>query len=200
MKLEHELVKSVSRGNKKGFEILYRTYYKRSCVYAYTFVSQYDVAEDIVGDVFLRLWERRETLNITDSVSSYLFQSVKNSCINYLTREKSKKQTVSENEINLLNLKINYPVSDKYPLMDLIGQELEAKIKLEIEKLPDQCKEIFYLSRFEELSHKEIAHQLGISENTVKVQIYRALIKLRIGLKPYLPIILLQFPDFFNSL
>ncbi|HBL74644.1 MAG TPA: RNA polymerase sigma-70 factor [Prolixibacteraceae bacterium] len=197
MNLEQELLRSVVKGNKKGFEILFRTYYKRLCAYAVSFVSQNDLAEDIVTDVFLKLWEKRETLNIPESVSSYLFQSVKNSCINYLNREKNRKNTISENEINLLNLKIKYPVSDKYPLTDLIGQELEEKIRTEIEKLPEQCREIFYLSRFEELSHKEIAEKLGISENTVKVQIYRALIKLRTGLKDYLPILILQFSDFF---
>ena len=63
------------------------------CAYAVSFVSQDDIAEDIVTDVFLKLWEKRETLNITVSVSSYLFQSVKNSCINYLNREKSRKNT-----------------------------------------------------------------------------------------------------------
>lgn len=197
MNLEQELLRSVVKGNKKGFEILFRTYYKRLCAYAVSFVSQNDLAEDIVTDVFLKLWEKRETQSIPESVSSYLFQSVKNSCINYLNREKNRKNTISENEINLLNLKIKYPVSDKYPLTDLIGQELEEKIRTEIEKLPEQCREIFYLSRFEELSHKEIAEKLGISENTVKVQIYRALIKLRTGLKDYLPILILQFPDFF---
>ncbi len=197
MKLEQELIKSISKENKKGFEILFRTYYKRMCAYALTFVSQADIAEDIVEDVFIKLWEKRATLNFTGSVSSYLFRSVKNSCINYLTREKNRKQTVSENEINLLNLKINYPVSDNYPLLDLIGKELEEKIKEEIDKLPAQCKEVFNLSRFEELSHQEIADKLGISKNTVKVHMYRALSKLRVGLKPYLPVIFIQFPDFF---
>ncbi|WP_423128759.1 RNA polymerase sigma-70 factor [Gaoshiqia sp. Z1-71] len=197
MILEQELLKSVYKGNKKGFEILFRTYYKRLCAYAVSFVSQNDLAEDIVTDVFLKLWERRETLDISESVSSYLFRSVKNACINYLNREKSRKHTISENEISWLNLKINYPVSDKYPLSELIGRELEEKIREEIEKLPEQCREIFYLSRFEELSHKQIAEKLGISENTVKVQIYRALTKLRSGLKHYLPVIFFQFPGFF---
>jgi RNA polymerase sigma-70 factor (ECF subfamily) len=197
MNLEQELLKSVFKGDKKGFEILFKTYYKRLCAYAVSFVSQNDLAEDLVTDVFLRMWEKKEAISITGSVSSYLFKSVKNSCINYLSREKSRKLMVSENEVNLLDLKMKYTISDKYPLSDLIGHELEEKIRMEIEKLPDQCREIFYLSRFEELSHKKIADRLGISENTVKVQIYRALIKLRKGLKDYLPIIILHFPVFF---
>lgn len=197
MILEQELLRLVCKGNKKGFEVLFRSYYRRLCAYAASFVSQNDLAEDIVADVFMKLWEKRETLVISESVSSYLFRSVKNACINYLTREKNRKSTISENEISWLNLKIKYPVSDTYPLSDLIGRELEEKIRTEIEKLPQQCREIFFMSRFEDLSHKQIAEKLGISENTVKVQIYRALIKLRTGLKHYLPIIFLQFPDFF---
>lgn len=197
MNLEEELLKSVFKGNKKGIEILFRTYYKRLCAYAASFVTHNNIAEDIVSNVFLKLWEKRENLVIKESVSSYLFKSVKNSCLNYLKREKSRKKLVSENDVNLLDLKIQYPLSDKYPLAELIGQELEEKIKLEIEKLPEQCGLIFYLSRFEELSHRQIAEKLGISENTVKVQIYRALTKLRLGLKDYLPLLILKFPDFF---
>ncbi len=197
MILEQELVKTIKNGNKHGFEILFRTYYSRLCAYACSFVSQNDIAEDIVAEVFLHFWEKRESLPVPDVVSAYLLQSVKNACLNYLSREKSRKQTISENELKYLELKMSYPVSDRYPLGDLIGQELEEKIKQEIDKLPEQCREIFYLSRFEEMSHKEIALQLGISENTVKVQIYRALVKLKKGLEPYLPIIILKFPDFF---
>ncbi len=189
MNLENELLKSVSKGSKKGFEILFRTYYNRLCAYAAGFVAQNDLAEDIVTDIFLKLWEKRETLTIPESVSSYLFQSVKNACINYLNREKSRKYTVSENEVRLLDLKMMYSIPDKYPLNDLIGKELEEKIRIGISKLPEQCREVFYLSRFEDLSHREIAEKLGISENTVKVQIYRALIKLRAGLKDFLSII-----------
>ena len=92
---------------------------------------------------------------------------------------------------------MTYTISDKYPLNDLLSKELEEKIKYEIEQLPPQCREIFYLSRFEEMTHKEIAEKLNISENTVKVQVYRALVKLRKGLKDYLPLLLLKFPDFF---
>lgn len=197
MNLEGELLISVFKGNKKGFEILFRTYYKRLCAYAVSFVTINNVAEDIVSDVFVNLWEKKGSLNITKSVSSYLFQAVKNSCINYLNREKSRKQLVSENEVNLLELKVEYSLSDKYPLGDLIRQELEEKINLEIVKLPEQCRLIFYMSRVDELSHKQIAEKLGISENTVKVQIYRALSKLRVGLKDYLPLIILKFSNFF---
>lgn len=197
MNLDHELVKSIFRGNKDAYEILFKTYYARLCTYAVSFVSRNEIAEDIVTDIFLKLWEKRDFLIITNSVSSYLFQSVKNSSINYLLREKSRKQMVSENEVKLLDLKIIYPVSDEHPYAELIGQELEKKIREGIDKLPERSREIFYLSRFEELSHKEIAEKLGIAENTVKAHIYKSLIKLKEELKDYLPFIFLKFPDFF---
>ncbi len=197
MNLDHELVKSIFRGNKDAYEILFKTYYRRLCTYAVSFVSRNEIAEDIVTDVFLKLWEKRESLTITDSVPSYLFQSVKNSSINYLMREKGRKQMISENEIKLLDLKITYPVSDEHPYAELIGQELERKIREGIDKLSERSREIFYLSRFKDLSHKEIAEKLGIAENTVKVHVYKSLIKLRDELKDYLPLIFIKFPDFF---
>ncbi|MGV8135819.1 MAG: RNA polymerase sigma factor [Mangrovibacterium sp.] len=197
MNLDQELAKSICRGNKDAYEILFKTYYRRLCAYAVSFVSRNEIAEDIVTDVFLKLWEKRESLTITGSISSYLFQSVKNSGINYLIREKNRKQMISENEMKLLDLKISYPVSDEHPYARLIGQELEKKIREGIDKLPERSREIFYLSRFEEFSHKEIAEKLGIAENTVKVHIYKSLIKLRDELKDYLPLIFIKFPDFF---
>ncbi len=197
MNLEQEILKSISKGNKKSFEILFKTYYKRLCAYAVSFVSRNDIAEDIVTDVLFNLWNKRQDIKIKGPVSHYLFKSVKNSCINFLNREKYNKFIVSENEVNLLDLNIKYNLSDNYPLYDLIGKELEKKIKMEIENLPQQCREIFYQSRFEYLSHKEIARKLNISEKTVKVQVYRALTKLRKGLKDYLPTLILFFSDFF---
>ncbi len=190
--LEQELIRSIKKGNQKSFELIFKSYYERLCRYANTFIRQKETSEDIVKDVFLKMWEKRENSQITSSLSGYLFKSVHHACLNYITREKDRNKLISENEIHILNLRMNHPVSKDYPLANLIVQELEEKIKVEIEKLPKQCQEIFKLSRINDLSHKQIAEQLGISQNTVKVQIYRALLKLKDALKPYLPILVLQ--------
>ncbi|TKG96890.1 RNA polymerase sigma-70 factor [Puteibacter caeruleilacunae] len=188
MKTDADLVKAIANGGKKDFEILFKRYYPRMCSYAFTILKDSELSEDIVSEFFLKLWDRYHILRISGSVSSYLFQSVRNDCINYLTREKYNKNTVSENEITLLHLRLKYNCSEDNPYMNLVSKELAERIQKEIAALPPQCREIFELSRIEQLSHEEIATRLGISKNTVKVQIYRALLRFKIRLSPYLSI------------
>jgi RNA polymerase sigma-70 factor (ECF subfamily) len=137
-------------------------------------------------DVFVKIWEGGSFLMISSSISGYLYQSVHNCCLNYLTRKHKQFSELNFETIERLNALIpfNGPVD---PFESINIAELSNRLEQSIEHLPEACRKIFILSRTEDLSHKEIAEQLGISENTVKVQIYRALIKLRILLKEYLP-------------
>ncbi len=175
IRLERELIESIKNGNPKSFEMVFNTYYKRLCTFAFDYTRQLEIAEDIVKDFFVVFWNNREKLEITTSLSGYLFRSVRNACINYLLRNKERNKTISIEEVNWVEIKINEPLSNDYPLGNLLAKEQENQIFNAIEKLPVGCREIFKLSRFENLSHKEIAEQLNISKNTVKVQIYRAL-------------------------
>jgi len=177
--LENELIQLIKKGNHKSFELVFKSYFSRLCTYAFHYTKQLEVAEDLVKDTFLGLWERKENMEIKTSLSGYLFRSVHNSCINYLQREKIKYPNLSIEEIEALELKMKQPLSPDYAIGHLLASELEDQIESEIEKLPDQCKEIFKLSRYEGYSHKKIAEKLQLSENTVKTQIYRALNKIR---------------------
>lgn len=179
IRLERELIESIKKGNPKSFELVFKTYYKRLCIFAFDYTRQLETAEDIVKDFFVVFWNNREKLEIKTSLSGYLFRSVRNACINYLLRNKERNKTISIEEVNWVEIKINEPLSNDYPLGNLLVKETENQIFKEIEKLPERCREVFKLSRFKNLSHKEIAEQLNISENTVKVQIYRALKSLR---------------------
>lgn len=173
--LEKELIDSIKKGNPKSFELVFKTYYKKLCTFAFDYTRQLETAEDIVKDFFVAFWDNRNSLEIKTSLSGYLFRSVRNACINYLLRNKERKNTISMEEVNWIEIKINEPVSNDYPIGNLLAKELEGQIYNIIEKLPEACREIFKLSRFDDLSHKKIAELLHISENTVKVQIYRAL-------------------------
>lgn len=177
--LEQELIRSIKKGNITSFELVFKTYYPKLCTYAFGYTRQMESAEDIVKDFFVKLWSDREQLNISSSLSGYLFHSVRNACINYLQRDIRLNKTLSLDEMNRLGIKINEPQSENYSLEKIYAEELESQIMIEVENLPERCKEIFRLSRFENLSHKEIAAKLNIAENTVKVQIYKALKRIK---------------------
>lgn len=177
--LEKELIASLKKGNQKSFEVVFKAYFPRLCTYAFDYTKQLETAEDIVKDFFLNLWVTRENLEINSSLSGYLFRSVHNACINYLERVKSKNILFPVDNLTFIELKCRQPLTADYPIGRLFAEELEGLINKEIEKLPEQCREIFKLSRYEGLSHKKIAENLNISENTVKVQVYNALKKIR---------------------
>ena len=190
-KLEQEIIESLSNDNVKSFELLFKAYYTRLCHYAHSFVSDNMAAGDLVKDVFLKLWENRKSIVITVSLSSYLYRSVHNQCLNYIART-GKKLARFQNSIDeTIAAGVYVPVSTDYPTANLLSKELESHLEQAIKKLPDHCREIFILSRVENLSHQQIAEKLNISENTVKVQIYRALNKLRKELKEFIAIWLL---------
>ena len=168
------------------FEEIYTTCFPLLYNYAFTILKDRVEAEDAVGDVFLKLWEERRFLLIETSVKSYLFKSVYNQCINILERKKVHEKY--ENYVKHLQY-VNENDSD-YPLSSLMESELTETIQKAIEKLPPQCRKIFEMSRKEQLSHEEIAIKLGVSINTVHMQIKRALGKLRIELKDFLPFFL----------
>ncbi len=195
--LDRSIIASLKNGNQTAFELVFKTYYTRLCTYAFDFTKQQETAEDIVKEFFLDFWKNRENLTIKSSLSGYLFRSVHNACINYLKREKNKNIISTTDDLAVVELKIRQPLSPDYPVGNLLAKELEEKINSEIEKLPQQCREIFVLSRFEGMSHKKIAKKLNISENTVKVQIYRALSKLKQTLLPLLILVFSFFRNFF---
>jgi RNA polymerase sigma-70 factor (ECF subfamily) len=183
---EQYLIDILKKGEKSAFEFLFRTYYNDLCKYAFKLVGNDTLAKDLVMDVFVKLWESSTKLNITSSLSGYLYQSVHNHCINYQTRIHNRfKGLDRETTEKLFALLEDGGAAD--PLGKINLSELRNKIEKSIDQLPEECRKIFIMSRTEEMSHKEIAQVLGISENTVKVQIYRALKKLRILLREFLP-------------
>jgi len=183
---ENYLIESIKGGDQKSFELLFKSYYSSLCKYARNIVHNESTAEDLVMDIFVKIWESPAKLVITASISGYLYQCVHNHCINYMTRKHKQFSELSAETIEKLNVLIPEDKSAD-PIMSINIIELSKRIEQSIGYLPAECRKIFILSRLEELSHKEIAGKLGISENTVKVQIYRALQKLHLLLKEFLP-------------
>lgn len=180
------IVESIKAGNKNAFEFLFKTYYPDLKNYANNIVGNEVIAEDMVMDVFVKLWEMEKMLEIKTSVAGYLFTSVHNHCINYLTRKHKRFPGLNAETIDKLDLRI--PVSGENDAISNINlSELSGRIEKGIDILPYECRKIFIMSRMEGMTNREIAEKLRISENTVKVQIYRALKKFRVLLKEFLP-------------
>lgn len=188
---EKQLVDSINKGELEAFHQLYIEYYSSLCIYAKNFTRNKEIAEEVVQDVFISIWEHKGHLNIESSLKSFLFISVRNGCLNHL------KHLLVVNKFNLYYTQLLKDAQDLFNVSQetgdslLMANELEEKIFKEIELLPEQCRRIFIMSRFDCLTHQEIADKLGVTINTVHRQTSIALEKLRLALKNYLMIFLL---------
>ena len=182
-----QLINSIKQGDIAAFETLYKKYYIFLCLIAEHIVRNPSDAEEIVTDVFVKIWNIREKINITASIKAYLVKAVHNTSINFLERNKiSNKLTDSLNNSDYKFLAWD---SD-YPLGQLYEKEIMNILEHGISALPDACQQIFILSRNENMKYSEIADNLGISINTVKTQMKIALARLRETLKDYMMILL----------
>ena len=185
------LVDALKRNDEKAYRQLYDRYYDQLCMLAYQYVRENFLAESLVGDVIYHIWENRETLQIHTSLKAYLVKAVQNRCINYLEHMKVKRQSEQKLAQQQEERQQDYISDFDYPLAKLIALELEESLNKAIGTLPAECREVFCLSRIEELSYSEISERLGISVNTVKYHMKNALTQLREQFKDYLLILLI---------
>ena len=183
-----QLIEDLQHGDLIAFEKLYEKYYTFLCLVAGHIVKNPDDAEEIVSDVFVKLWNLKEKPEIKTSIKAYLIRAVRNTSLNYLERIKISNK-LSES-INTADLQLLAWDSD-YPLGQIYEKEVLEILDQSINKLPDNCREIFLLSRNEDLKYADIAEKQGISVNTVKTQMKIALSRLRDNLKDYLAILLI---------
>ncbi|UBM60290.1 RNA polymerase sigma-70 factor [Marinilongibacter aquaticus] len=181
---EEEQLQAIRKGVKAVYETIFRTHYTSLCRYALSMVKMSDKAEDIVQQVFVNLWEKREQTIITGSLRNYLFRSVHNQCLNALKHDKVKAQYHEYS--SFFDTKYTNAVEE-----GLLSHELAWKIEEALNQLPPECGRVFKMSRFEELKYKEIAEKLGISIKTVENHMGKALKILRGHLGEYLVSILL---------
>lgn len=179
---ENEVFLEIKSGKVPAFEMLFKTYYQSLCRYAATYLKDPDEAEEIVQAAFIGIWEKRASISIETSIKSYLYRTVRNSCLNELKHEQVKQKYLAS--LLLEEEKTTVPADQ-----EAIHVELEEKIRQAIGRLPEQCRLIFTMSRFEELKYQEIADQLNLSVKTVENQMGKALKLMRIHLKEYLPLI-----------
>ena len=184
---EVQIWSSIKTGDVVAFEKVFKLYYSRLCNYAAGIVNDSDEAEEVVQQTMINLWEKRNTLEITTSFKSYLYRAVHNASLNKIRQSKVKQlytiEKVYEGE------HFAEQASHK-----VIQSELEQQIQTAIDKLPEQCRLVFKLSRFEDMKYAEIATHLDISIKTVENHMGKALKLLRGHLKDYLVWIVVFFP------
>ena len=172
----NELSVKIRNGDRAAFELLFHAMYGQLCAYAVRFLNDQDDAEEIVQEVFVRVWQKREQIDINYSIKSYLYQSVRNASLNHIKHDRVVREH-EQYELSMGNVKDE---SDT-----LVTSELEMRIHDAIEALPEERRRIFIMSRDEGLKYKEIAEKLNISVKTVENQIGRALKSLRAELSDY---------------
>lgn len=157
------------------FEMLYRQYFSMLVGFAYQYVEDSGNSEDIVQEVFSKVWSQSDTLEIRTNIKSYLFGAVRNACLNHLRHQKVK-QAHEQQTIQI--------GTEKEDFMEM--DELQEKLEEALDQLPEKRRQIFELSRFEGKKYHEIAEELNISVKTVETQMGRSLKVLREVLRSYL--------------
>ena len=173
------LIEKVKTGDMVAFEQLFKKYYNELCGYAYQYFKDRDTVEDIVQDLFYKLWQKRERLEIRSSFRAYLYKAVYNNTLQVL-KEKNSLQPIEDQQGR-------YEVI----LSDEIFETVESKEVLQIiektlENMPERVRKIFELSRFEGLRYREIAEHLSISIKTVEANMGKALKIFRKSLRDYI--------------
>jgi RNA polymerase sigma-70 factor (ECF subfamily) len=187
--MKHEelhIIRWLKEGDDKAYRYLYDRYYTLLCAIACEYLSDPFESENIVGELIFHLWEKRETLEITSSLRSYLIRAIRNRCINALQHEREHRE-ITFSAMNVGDCEtVQSSSSGDYPLAVLLENELEEKIRQVIERLPADHRRIFKMSRLENKSHGQIAGELGISVHTVKYHIQNALLRLKDELQEHL--------------
>ncbi len=172
---DREIVRRIRKGDAREFETLFRSSYIPLVNYAKKILKDHDSSEEIVQDLFFRIWQNRENLKIESSLNGYLFRAVHNSCLhtiahNRITEKYAHDSTMAE-------------VGPETPSDTIYFNELQGRVAAILEKLPERCGTIFCMNRFEGLKYSEIADRLSLSVKTVEANMGKALKEFRKELK-----------------
>jgi RNA polymerase sigma-70 factor (ECF subfamily) len=168
---ESRLINQLREGREQAYKRVFHQYYRPLTLFAAKFIGDIDEAKEVVQEFFVRFWLRHRDIHIRVSLKTYLYQGVRNACINYIEADRVKQRRLSE---------YKHPTySEENALEAMVLSEKEDTIMRTIELLPQKCREIFTMSRIQRKSNREIADELQLSIKTVETQISIALKRLR---------------------
>jgi RNA polymerase sigma-70 factor (family 1) len=173
------LINRLRNGEEAAYQVLFNEYYKVLTVFANKYLKDLEESKELVQDLFVHLYERRDNLDINSSLKSYLFRSTHNRCINYINAQKIRNKYAE-------HVSFTADVKENSLEDEVTSIELENVLYKAISDLPPKCRSIFKMNRFEGLSNSEIAEKLKLSKRTVETQISKALKILRVKMEPYM--------------
>ncbi len=173
------LISRLRDGEESAYKALFSEYYKVLTVFANKYLRDIEASKELVQDLFVHIYERRENLEINSSLKSYLFRSTHNRCINYINAQKIRSKYAE-------HVNFTTDIQDNSLEHQVNTTEIENALYLAIGDLPPKCRSIFKMNRFEGLSNTEIAEKLKLSKRTVETQISKALKILRVKMEPYM--------------
>ena len=178
--LNPSVIEDINLGKEKAFAVLYDCYFTYLCACATAYILNPEEAKDVVNEVFIHIWQKREQLAYP--VHSYLLRSVRNGCLNYLRSLHSRERVVDEYREELIDFQEELCRNNENPLTLLEVEELKGQVADIVRSLPDKCRLVFEKYLYENLSPQEIADRQGLSVNTVRVHIKHAMDKMRLEL------------------
>lgn len=175
--IDKELIERINKGDEKAFETLYNSYFVYLCACANSYIFNPVEAQDIVNEIFAKIWYRRGSLSFP--IHSYLIRAIQNGCLNYLRSLHSRERIMDEYREALLEYQEEYCVSECSPLEEVEQADLENQIKHIVSSLPDKCRFVFEQYLYANLTPQEIADKNNISVNTVRVHVKNAMDRIK---------------------
>ena len=166
------LLKHLKQGDTDSFNLLFNKYYKELCNFSYLIISNKQLAEEVVADVFVKIWQKREDINITTSIKSYLYKSTKNTTISYIRKKRIDEISLDE----MFNVQ---EVITSNPEDLIIQDETLVQIKDVLSILPTKSKLVFQMHRFNQLKYKDIAEIMNVSVKSVEKHMSKSMKILR---------------------
>lgn len=185
--IERNTLENLKRGDTKAFESVFRFWYEPMVNFADEYLSDLESARNIVQNIFMRLWEKHNLIDPDSNLKSYLYMATRNACLSHIRHLRVESAYFAKSIRSSEDLQLNYEALNELNMEQLDFTRLEQLIQETIDALPERCREVFIMSRYEDLKNKEIAEKLDISVKAVEANITRALSKLRENTKEYLP-------------
>jgi RNA polymerase sigma-70 factor (ECF subfamily) len=189
---EQQLLKRLKNDDEAAFKVLFNDFYSKLYYFVLEFIPLRDIAENIVQDTLVTLWNKRNQLKDDSNLTSYLFTVAKNNSLKKL-RDKKYSQKLFSNTMDVGELDLNVETLSTVDTSVCAFMDIEQIIQETLASLPPQCRKVFELSRFQEMKNREIAEELNISIKTVEKHISKGIKTFKVALKDYLPLVAYLF-------